>query len=369
MMKKYRVAIIGATGKGNYGHGLDTVWRKAPRAEVVAVADADPRGLAAAVSKTGAKNSYADYRTMLEKERPEIVAVAPRWLDQRHAMLTACAEFGCHVYMEKPFCRTLEEADEIVRAFEMRHLKLAIAHQTRFCPVLAMAKRLIQNGEIGDVLEARARGKEDRRGGGEDFWVLGSHLVDLNRAFFGDPIACEATVTVDGRAVTKEDVYNGAEGIGPLAGDAIDATYTFARGIKGTVSSRHDKAGNPSRFGIQVFGSKGILEMVTGYLNPGQILKDPSWSPGRSGAKWQSFTTAGIGKPEPLGPSGLEAGNIAGIANLMESIEKDRQPKCGLYDARWTVEMIAGAFESQRRKRMVSFPLENRKNPLSLLES
>ena len=36
---KYRVAVIGRTGKGNYGHGLDTVWLNNNRAEIVAVAD------------------------------------------------------------------------------------------------------------------------------------------------------------------------------------------------------------------------------------------------------------------------------------------------------------------------------------------
>ena len=43
-MKKYRVAVIGWTGKGDYGHGLDTVWVNNDRAEIVAVADADEKG-------------------------------------------------------------------------------------------------------------------------------------------------------------------------------------------------------------------------------------------------------------------------------------------------------------------------------------
>ena len=46
---KYRVAVIGHTGKGNYGHGLDRVWDEIPNTRVVAVADADSKGLAAAI--------------------------------------------------------------------------------------------------------------------------------------------------------------------------------------------------------------------------------------------------------------------------------------------------------------------------------
>ncbi len=46
--EKYRVAIIGRTRQGDYGHGLDIVWNDVPQAQVVAVADPDPKGLAAA---------------------------------------------------------------------------------------------------------------------------------------------------------------------------------------------------------------------------------------------------------------------------------------------------------------------------------
>ena len=51
--KKYRVAVIGHTGHGNYGHGIDTVWNAFSQMEVVAVADPDEKGRAAAV--TGAR--------------------------------------------------------------------------------------------------------------------------------------------------------------------------------------------------------------------------------------------------------------------------------------------------------------------------
>ena len=85
--------------------------------------------------------------------------------------------------------------------------------------------------------------------------------------------------------------------------------------------------------------------MTPGYLNPGQIL---GIRPGRraAAAQWEPFTSAGIGKPEPIKGEGLEAGNVAAVLDLIAAIESDRQPKCGVYDARFTVEMIAAAFES-----------------------
>jgi predicted dehydrogenase len=365
--KKFRVAVIGSTGRGDYGHGFDTVWPRIPQAEVVAVADDNDAGRAAAIRKTGAKAAYADYRVMLEKERPEVVAIATRWLDQHHAMVLACTEFGCHIVMEKPFCRTLEEADEMVRAIEMRHLKLAIGHLASYSPITDMAKKLVGNGEIGEVLEARARGKEDPRGGGEDFWVLGSHLVNLLRIFLGNPSSCFASVSLEGRPVAKEDVHEGAEGIGPLAGDCVNADYAFGPHRRGYVATQQNRAGRPSRFAVQIFGSKGILEVLTGYLEPAHILKDSSWSPGRSDAKWQPVSSAGIGKPEPITADGHEGGNVATILDLFDAIQSGRQPKCNVYDARWTIEMLAAAFESHRTGRPVQFPLKTRKNPLTLI--
>ena len=48
--KKFRVAVIGHTGRGNYGHGIDTVWNAFSQIEVVGVADPDEKGRAGALA-------------------------------------------------------------------------------------------------------------------------------------------------------------------------------------------------------------------------------------------------------------------------------------------------------------------------------
>ena len=63
--RKLRVGVIGHTGRGNYGHGLDTVWLKVPETEIVAVADAHDGGLANAKKKLQVTEGFANYRTML----------------------------------------------------------------------------------------------------------------------------------------------------------------------------------------------------------------------------------------------------------------------------------------------------------------
>src|SRR5690348_2560292 len=225
MARKYRVAVIGRTGRGNYGHGLDVVWKEFDNVEVAAVADPDEKGRAACAKRIGARNAYADYRAMLEKEKPHIVSVADRYLDAHRDMVVACAKAGASIFLEKPMARTLAEADEMVTACETHHVKLAIAHQTRYSPRLARVRELVADGKLGDLLEMHARGKEDARGGGQDLMVLGTHLFDLMRFLAGDPRWCFARVLQNGKPATKADVREGGENMGPVLGDDIYAVY------------------------------------------------------------------------------------------------------------------------------------------------
>ncbi len=366
-MAMYKVAIIGSTGRGDYGHGLDAVWQHFDDCEVVGVADQDAVGLQKAVARTGAARAYADYREMLDKERPQIVAVCPRWTDQHRDMVLACAEHSCHMYMEKPFCRTLREADEIIQACEMRHLKLAVAHISRYSPQLEVIRKLIQAGEIGDVLEIRARGKEDGRGGAEDLWVLGTHVLDLMRAFAGEPTSCFAALYQKGDRVTREHVQPGSEGLGPLAGDRVDAMYRFQTGITGYFSSQKGAGGNPNRFGIRILGTKGMIEHTSGYANPAFLVNDARWGLSRDSGSWKTITSAGIDQPEPIAIGGYEGGNPAAARDLIDAIEQDRQPKCSMYQAQGAIEMVLAVFESHRLNAPVTLPLDCPENPLGSL--
>jgi predicted dehydrogenase len=365
--KTYRVAVIGRTGKGNYGHGLDVVWQSVENVEIVAVADEDEKGRASAAQRLGVKNAYSDYRTMLEKERPNIVSVADRWLDQHRDMVIACARAGASVFLEKPMARTLAEADEMIAECEMRHVKLAIAHQTRYSPRARVIRDFIGDGKLGEVLELHGRGKEDSRGGGQDLMVLGTHIFDLMRFFVGDANWCHARIRQKSKPATKADVIDGGEGMGPVLGDQINATYGFDKGVEATFGSAKDRAGKESRFGLEIRGTKGIIQLTTGSLPPAYFLDDPSWFPGNGKKEWQEISSAGIGKPEPLKDGGLGQGNVWIAKDLIEAIKNDRQPLGSMYDGRAALEMILAVYESHRLKGSVDLPLKNKKQPLTML--
>lgn len=367
MAENYRIGVIGRTGRGDYGHDLDTAFLEVPNARIVAVADDDKVGLAAEAKKLGVEAAFADYREMLDKAKPDIVVIGTRWLDQHRDMAVAAAERGIHIYMEKPLCRTLAEADEIVAACERSHVKLALAHPTRYSPRLATLKRLIEEGKLGRVLEYRGRGKEDQRGGGEDLWVLGTHVMDMIRYLGGHPQWCFARVMQDGHPIAKDDVVEGAEGIGPLAGDAVTAMYGMPDGSMAYFQSVRNAAGKPSRYGLQIYGSAGAAEVLEGVMPSVKFLADGGWSPGRSKKNWQDVSSAGIGLPEPLSGPEYKARHLLALRDLLQAIEANEQPLSNVYEARGALEMIVAVFESHRQGRPVKLPLENRANPLAML--
>ena len=65
----------------------------------------------------------------------------------------------------------------MVAEVERRGVKCAVAHQMRLAPAIQTLKKMLGEGLIGELMEMRGRGKEDRRAGGEDLMVLGVHII------------------------------------------------------------------------------------------------------------------------------------------------------------------------------------------------
>ena len=367
---KHRVAVIGATGRGAYGHGLDTMWLKVPGTEIVAVADADAKGLEGAQKKLSVEKGFADYRKMLAELKPDIVSIGPRFIDQHRDMAMACIEAGVKgIYMEKPFCRTLVEADEIVAACAKSKCKLALAHRNRYHPVMPRVVQLMKDGIIGKPLEFRARGKEDARGGSLDLWVLGSHLINLIHFFGGDILACSATVLQAGKPVTKENVIDGAEGIGPLAGNEVHARFEMQNALPAFFDSVQNSGSKTAGFGIQIIGTEGIIDLRTDAEPAAQLLAGSPFKPTPQQRAWVPITSAGVGKPETeANIKDLVAGHLLPGLDLIAAIKEDREPLCSAADGRVTIEAISAVFESHRLGgQRVILPLKTRVNPLTLL--
>ena len=352
------VGVIGHTGQGNYGHGEDAVWLKVPQTKIIAVADADPKGLADAAKRLGGVVAFADYKAMLTKAKPDIAAICTRHIHEHRDMIVAAIEAGVKgIYIEKPFVRTLAEADEIVKVCTDKGVRLAIAHRNRYHPVLAIVQKLVAAGEIGELKEVRVCGKQDQRGGGLDLWVLGGHGFNLATLFTGPAISCQATVLVEGRPATKADIKAGDEGVGLIVGDEIHARYETKSGITLYFDSKKGSWTKGTPFGARLIGTKGVISL--------QIDEEPLAILERDGKK-TPITTAGIGQPEPIKDIKLvNGGHHGAVRDLLAAIADKREPLCGPEAGRETVELTLAVFASfAAGGAKVALPMVSRQHPL-----
>ncbi|MCZ6675503.1 MAG: Gfo/Idh/MocA family oxidoreductase [Verrucomicrobia bacterium] len=363
-----RVAVIGHTGRGNYGHGLDVVWQQIPGVEIVGVADPDEQGLKKALTRLKIEHGFSDYRKMLKELRPEFVSVAPRHPDQHLEMALAAIQAGVKgLYIEKPFCRTPAEADRLIEVANKQGAKIAVAHRNRYHPVLPIVAKLIEEKEIGRLLEIQGYGKGDRRGGGEDLWVLGGHVCNLFQFFGGEPKSCSAIVLQNGKPVTRNDVVEGAEGLGLIAGNEIHARWHLSSGLTCSYKTFANDGSNSTGYAAHLIGTKGTITIkIDGdpfaWLSPGNAADPVS----RNNARIP-ITTAGLGKKETQHEKIASVHNhVLPVRDLIDAVDHDRAPLCDARQGSMAVEMICSVFESHRQNgALVSFPLAERGNPLS----
>lgn len=117
---------------------------------------------------------YADYRDMLDRERPDIVSVCTS-ARPRAQIVQDCARAGVKaIWAEKPIALSLEEADAMIETCRQRGTVLAINCSRRWNPLFQMARQLIDEGELGTILQVTGYGACGLSHNG-------SHLIDTLR--------------------------------------------------------------------------------------------------------------------------------------------------------------------------------------------
>jgi predicted dehydrogenase len=361
--RKLKAAIIGHTGRGNFGHSMEMVFASRADVEVVGLADPDDPGRAKAQERVRALRTYADYREMLDKERPELVSVAPRWTDQHHAMVKAALLAGAHVYCEKPFTRTLAEADELLTIAARSGRKIAVAHQGRVSPATLDVKRRLDDGELGELLEIRVHGKQDQRAGGEDMVVLGTHQFDLVRFFAGDARWCSARVLQKGREITSTDAHPATEDIGPIAGDEITALFALPAGVNVHYTSRAKNAATAGPWGMELIGTKGRARLLNDVHTTVFLERAEKMSVRGGVREWVPI------EANPNGPVAGTAGQLSGNGRVVDdwlaAIRNNEQALCSGFAAMKSLEMIHAVFAAGLSRGRVELPLKNREHPLA----
>jgi predicted dehydrogenase len=357
--ERYRAAIIGKTGGGDYGHGYDQVFKDIESVQVVAVADHDAEGLKKAAVRCGAGRQYADYREMLVREKPDLVCIAPRLPDCHKEMCLEAIKICRGIFIEKPLVEVLSDGDEILAAADRKGVKLFVAHNRRYSPEFVRVKALLRQGLIGQVRQVHIYGKQDARVGGEDMLVLGVHDFDLMRFYFGDPLWCQSSVSVGGRDITATDVLQGREPL-LVAGDTIHASFLFPGNVMvhwSSVKTSDSWTTAPmrrERWAFEILGSKGVVGYQSGL--DFRWLDSPILVQAEDGAMWKRLS-----EPTQLSWPPHERNPVR---SLIHAIETNTPPVCSGADGLWAVEMVAAVYESQRTRARVEFPLRDRSHPL-----
>jgi predicted dehydrogenase len=354
---KLKAAVIGHTGKGDYGHGLEMIFNDRTDIEVVAVADPDPDGRAKVAAKIGAPRQYADYRELLAKERPQLVSIAMRQADQHRAIALAALRAGAHCYCEKPFVTAPDEADQLLDEAGKRSLKIAVAHTMRMSLPIVRLKQALAEGLIGDLVELRAYGKQDTRAGGEDMMVLGTHLFDLMRLFAGNPESCTARVLWQGRPITPGDRRIVKDNVGWVAGDEVFAQFAFPGGVNATFTSAAKLRETVGHWGIELLGSKGVARINCDIAPNVFVRTSTKWSTDGKSDSWKPLDSAVVQSPP--------AHNLGPVGDWLDAIAKNREPECSGRNGAWAVEMVMAVYHAALGGKRVSFPLVQRTHPLA----
>ena len=151
-MKQTNVGVIGVRSMG-YNHVR--IYSELENANLVAISDM-VRGTLDKVSKEFNTVGYVDYDNILQIDDIEVVNICVPTVFH-HDVVMRAIEAGKNVLVEKPIASKLNEAEEMIKAAEDAGVTLATGHVERFNPAVRVAKKLIDEGAIGEVVTANSK--------------------------------------------------------------------------------------------------------------------------------------------------------------------------------------------------------------------
>jgi predicted dehydrogenase len=290
---------IGIVGYGTMGRAHSYGYRAAPilaslpmRPIVKLISGRDETAVAAAAASYGAEGWTTDWRDLVESADIDMVDICTP--PGTHAEIAeAAATAGKAVLSEKPLGTTYGDAYKAWAAVSRAGVRNAIGFNYRRLPAVALMRRMIADGTVGDVRLWRAvwlsdeftdpatpfDWRFDRAMGGTTIADLGSHMLDMALWMVG-PIA-----EVSAQSETFIRMRPSPEGERPVTiDDASSALIRFEGGARGTVEMARMAVRRPCDFSVEVNGTKGTL--VFDYPRMNELLYgDAGDNPGLYGMR------------------------------------------------------------------------------------
>ena len=140
-----RIAIVGC-GKIADQH-VEQIAR-IPDCQIVAVCDREELMAKQLQERINVPARFSEVQDLLKKTEPDIVHItAPP--QSHYPVGKLCLEAGCHLYIEKPFTVTYEEATELIDLAQRRNLKVTVGHDAQFTQAANQMRKLVAEGYLG----------------------------------------------------------------------------------------------------------------------------------------------------------------------------------------------------------------------------
>jgi predicted dehydrogenase len=282
MKKEINIGIVGAQFMGRaHSNAWSDVARfyDLPFKPVLkAACDIDP----SSDKKFAQRLGWQSFETSWEKliNRPDIDIVDICTPNNSHMPIAvAAARAGKHVICEKPISMNAGEAAQMLEAANNSTVKHMVAFNYRRVPALALAKKMIDDGKLGQIHHFNAVYYQDWLVDPEFPWVwrhdvklagsgahgdMNAHTVDLARFLVGEfkSVCGEEKVFVNER---KNPVTNQVGKV--TADDATSFLARFKNGAIGNFMATRFATGKKNFLRLEIFGSKGSITFNLERLN------------------------------------------------------------------------------------------------------
>ncbi len=231
--KKLRFAVIGTSGMAKFH--MNAV-NDNPYTELVALCDIHPESLPAMAKEFNVSKTYTDYKEMYkDADLDGVIVCTPDFVHEE--MTVEALKAGINVLCEKPMALTAEECARMVEASKKYDAKMMVGQICRYTPAFKLAKKLIEQGEIGELYAVESEYAHDYKyaSPGVDNWRRdpkrpregfiggGCHAVDLLRWIAGDPT--EVVAYANHKCLTDWPVNDATFSIMKFPNDVIGKVF------------------------------------------------------------------------------------------------------------------------------------------------
>jgi predicted dehydrogenase len=277
-MKTKPTLSVGLIGYRFMGKAHSNAWRQAPRffdlpAEVrmKTICGCNRSAVKKAAAKFGWENAQTDWRRLMDDCEIDIVDICtPN--DSHCEIAIAGAKAGKAILCEKPLARSVAEAEMMARAVKQARVVNMVCHNYRRIPAIALARQMIERGELGKVFHFRARYAQDwivdpkfplvwrlqsNVAGSGALGDIFSHIVDLARYLVGEfKEVCAITETfVKQRPLEKNRRAKGKVTVD----DAVTMIGRFRNGALASLEATRFAPGRKNSITLEINGSAGSV--------------------------------------------------------------------------------------------------------------